>query len=133
MIPFDGQFAENTMFDVSDSSGRPIAFGVTDTDRFIAVVFEVLNLADPLVIRRQLRSQVSVALAPELIDRDADRAARRLERLAGAKDLGEGKVVSRPWVARSASRVTPVRAPRSGWSCSGLLSTRFHSARRPPS
>jgi hypothetical protein len=42
---------ENTTFDVSDSSGRPIAFGSTDTDRFIAIVFEVLNLADPLIIR----------------------------------------------------------------------------------
>jgi uncharacterized DUF497 family protein len=44
-------FDEHTMFDVSDSSGRPIAFGTTDTGRFIAVVFEVLNPADPLVIR----------------------------------------------------------------------------------
>ena len=44
-------FDENTTFDVSDSSGRPIAFGSTVTGRFIAVVFEVLNLADPLVIR----------------------------------------------------------------------------------
>ena len=44
-------FDENTAFDVSDSSGRPIAFGVTGTGRFIAVVFEVLNPADPLVIR----------------------------------------------------------------------------------
>jgi hypothetical protein len=42
---------ENTTFDVSDSSGLPIAFGTTGTGRFIAVVFEVLNLADPLVIR----------------------------------------------------------------------------------
>jgi uncharacterized DUF497 family protein len=42
---------ENTMFDVSDSSGRPIAFGSTGTGRFIAVVFELLNLADPLIIR----------------------------------------------------------------------------------
>lgn len=40
-----------TTFDVSDSTGRPIAFGVTETGRFIAVVFEVLNLADPLIIR----------------------------------------------------------------------------------
>ena len=40
-----------TMFDVSDSSGRPIAFGKTMTGRFIAVVFEVLNVADPLIIR----------------------------------------------------------------------------------
>ncbi len=38
---------ENTAFDVSDSSGRPIAFGTTDTGRFIAVVFDVLNPADP--------------------------------------------------------------------------------------
>jgi uncharacterized DUF497 family protein len=42
---------ENTMFDLSDSSGRPIAFGTTITGRFIAVVFEVQNLTDPLVIR----------------------------------------------------------------------------------
>ena len=44
-------FDANTTFDVSDSSGRPIAFGATETGRFIAVVFEVLNLTDPLVIR----------------------------------------------------------------------------------
>ena len=44
-------FDANTKFDVSDSSGRPIAFGTTGTGRFIAVVFEILNLADPLVIR----------------------------------------------------------------------------------
>jgi len=42
---------ESTTFDVSDSSGRPIAFGTTNTGRFIAIVFEVLNLSDPLVIR----------------------------------------------------------------------------------
>lgn len=44
-------FDPNTTFDVSDSSGRPIAFGNTGAGRFIAIVFEVLNLADPLVIR----------------------------------------------------------------------------------
>ncbi len=44
-------FDENTTFDVSDSSGRPIAFGYTDTGRFIVVVFEILNLTDPLIIR----------------------------------------------------------------------------------
>ena len=44
-------FDENTSFDVSDSSGRPIAFGSTGTGRFIAIVFEVLNLADPLILR----------------------------------------------------------------------------------
>jgi uncharacterized DUF497 family protein len=44
-------FDDSTTFDVSDSSGRPIAFGRTSTGRFIAVVFEVLNPADPLVIR----------------------------------------------------------------------------------
>jgi uncharacterized DUF497 family protein len=42
---------DNTTFDLSDSSGRPIAFGKTATGRFIVVVFEVLNVADPLVIR----------------------------------------------------------------------------------
>jgi uncharacterized DUF497 family protein len=44
-------FDANTTFDVSDSSGRPIAFGSTVTGRFIAVVFEVLNPSDPLLIR----------------------------------------------------------------------------------
>ena len=44
-------FDENTAFDLSDSSGRPIAFGTTSTGRFIAVVFELQNLSDPLVIR----------------------------------------------------------------------------------
>ena len=44
-------FDENTTFDVSDSSGRPIAFGNTVTGRFIAVVFEVLNPDDPLILR----------------------------------------------------------------------------------
>jgi uncharacterized DUF497 family protein len=44
-------FDENTTFDVSDSSGRPIAFGTSASGRFIAVVFEVLNPADPLIIR----------------------------------------------------------------------------------
>jgi hypothetical protein len=42
---------ERSQFDLSDSSGRPIAFGTTFTGRFIAVVFEVLNLADPLILR----------------------------------------------------------------------------------
>jgi hypothetical protein len=44
-------FDEYTRFDVSDSSGRPIAFGSTATGRFFAVVFEVLNPDDPFVIR----------------------------------------------------------------------------------
>ena len=44
-------FGDKTKFDVSDSSGRPIAFGSSGTGRFIAVVFEVLNLVDPLIIR----------------------------------------------------------------------------------
>jgi uncharacterized DUF497 family protein len=44
-------YGEKTTFDLSDSTGRPVAFGNTDTGRFIAVVFEVLNLADPLIIR----------------------------------------------------------------------------------
>ena len=42
---------KSTTFDVSDSSGRPIAFGNTGTGRFIVVVFEILNPAEPLVIR----------------------------------------------------------------------------------
>ena len=42
---------EQTTFDVSDSSGRPIDFGSTGTGRFIAVVFEVLNIADQLILR----------------------------------------------------------------------------------
>ena len=44
-------FDENTTFDVSDSSGRPIAFGTTVSGRFVAIVFDVLNPADPLIIR----------------------------------------------------------------------------------
>jgi phage FluMu protein gp41 len=44
-------FDENATFDVSASSGRPIAFGSTITGRFIAVVFEILNPTDPRVIR----------------------------------------------------------------------------------
>jgi hypothetical protein len=44
-------FDENTTFDVSDSSDWPIAFGNTITGRFIAIVFDVLSPADPLVIR----------------------------------------------------------------------------------
>ena len=42
LTPEEVEFAlldENTSFDVSDSSGRPIAFGSTGTGRFIAVVF----------------------------------------------------------------------------------------------
>src|SRR2546421_400972 len=39
-------FDENTTFDVSDSSGRPIAFGATGTGRVIVGVFDGLNLAD---------------------------------------------------------------------------------------
>jgi uncharacterized DUF497 family protein len=42
---------DNTTFDVSDSSGRPIAFGATPSGRIIAIVFEVLNLVDPLIVR----------------------------------------------------------------------------------
>jgi hypothetical protein len=44
-------FDEYTAFDVSDSSGLPIAFGNTGTGRFIAVVFDLLYLSDPLIIR----------------------------------------------------------------------------------
>jgi hypothetical protein len=42
---------QGATFDVSHSSGRPIAFGSTGTGRFIAIVFEVLSPADPLIIR----------------------------------------------------------------------------------
>ena len=42
---------DGTTFDVSDSSGRPMAFGDTGTGRFIAIAFEMLNPADPLIIR----------------------------------------------------------------------------------
>jgi uncharacterized DUF497 family protein len=34
----------------SGSSGRPIAFGMTNTGRYIAVIFEILNPADPQVV-----------------------------------------------------------------------------------
>jgi uncharacterized DUF497 family protein len=44
-------FNEITTFDVSESSGRPIAVGSTSTGQFIAIVFEVLNPADPLILR----------------------------------------------------------------------------------
>jgi uncharacterized DUF497 family protein len=44
-------YDDKTTFDLSHSSGRPIAFGSTGTGRFIAVAFEVLNVADPLIIR----------------------------------------------------------------------------------
>ena len=54
LTPEEVEFAlldDKTTFDVSDSSGRPIAFGTTETGRFIVVVFEVLRPADPLIIR----------------------------------------------------------------------------------
>ncbi|HJZ90666.1 MAG TPA: hypothetical protein VKE40_07305 [Gemmataceae bacterium] len=38
----------NASHDVSGSTGRPVVFGTTTTGRFIAVVYEVLNLDDPL-------------------------------------------------------------------------------------
>lgn len=44
-------FDASTTFDLSDSTGRPIAFGTTMTGRFIVIVFTVLNPADPLIIR----------------------------------------------------------------------------------
>lgn len=52
-------FDDETTFDLSWSSGRPIAFGFTNTGRFIAVVFEVLNLSDPLIIRPITAYEVS--------------------------------------------------------------------------
>jgi hypothetical protein len=44
-------YDEDATFDVSDSSGRPVAFGTTSSGRFIVVVFEVLNPADPIIVR----------------------------------------------------------------------------------
>lgn len=44
-------FDEATTFDISESSGRPVAFGHTASGRFIIVVFEVLSPADPIIIR----------------------------------------------------------------------------------
>jgi len=44
-------FDEDAEFDASDSTGNPIVFGITPTGRYIVVVFEVLNRADPLIIR----------------------------------------------------------------------------------
>lgn len=37
--------------DVSGSTGRPIAFGTTNTGRYIVIVYEVLNPDDPLIVR----------------------------------------------------------------------------------
>jgi hypothetical protein len=45
---------------VSDSSGPPIAFGNTNTGRFIAVVVDVPNLNDPLIIRPITGTKASV-------------------------------------------------------------------------
>lgn len=36
--------------EMSDSSGRPIVFGMTDTGRYIVVIYEVLNEGDPQII-----------------------------------------------------------------------------------
>lgn len=44
-------YDEHTTFDLSDSSGHPIAFGSTVTGRYIAIVFKILNLDDPLILR----------------------------------------------------------------------------------
>ena len=52
-------FDANAMFDTSDSSGRPLAFGHTMTDRYIVVVFEVMNLDNPLIIRPITAYEVS--------------------------------------------------------------------------
>jgi hypothetical protein len=41
----------NASHDVSGSTGRPIAFGTTNTGRYIVVVYEVLNPDDPLIVR----------------------------------------------------------------------------------
>jgi uncharacterized DUF497 family protein len=36
---------------VSDSTGRPVVFGSTNTGRFIIVVYEMLHPEDPLIVR----------------------------------------------------------------------------------
>jgi uncharacterized DUF497 family protein len=41
----------NAIQDVSGSTGRPAVFGMTNTGRFIIVVYEVLNADDPLIVR----------------------------------------------------------------------------------
>jgi uncharacterized DUF497 family protein len=41
----------NASHDASASTGRPMDFGVTHTGRFVAVVYEVLNPDDPLIVR----------------------------------------------------------------------------------
>ena len=54
LTPDEVEFAftdSSTTFDVSASSGRPIAFGNTGMGRFIAIVFEIVNLSDPLIVR----------------------------------------------------------------------------------
>jgi uncharacterized DUF497 family protein len=42
---------EDTTFDVSESSDRPIAFGTTNTGRYIAIVFDVSSPSDPFIVR----------------------------------------------------------------------------------
>jgi len=37
--------------DTSGATGRPVVFGTTNTGRYIMVVYEVLNLHDPLIVR----------------------------------------------------------------------------------
>jgi uncharacterized DUF497 family protein len=41
----------NASHDVSGSTGRPVVFGMTNTGRYIVVVYEVLNPDDPLIAR----------------------------------------------------------------------------------
>jgi uncharacterized DUF497 family protein len=41
----------HAVHDASGSTGRPVVFGTTNTGRFIIVVYEVLNLDDPLIVR----------------------------------------------------------------------------------
>jgi hypothetical protein len=37
-------------YGVSDSTGRPTAFGTTNTGRYIMVVYETLNPVDPMIV-----------------------------------------------------------------------------------
>jgi hypothetical protein len=41
----------NSSYGVSDSTGRPTAFGTTNTGRYIMVVYETLNPTNPMIVR----------------------------------------------------------------------------------
>lgn len=75
-------FDKKTTFDMSDSSSLPIALGRAGARRFIAVVFDMLNLTDPLLAccgtelalwallddRQYVSIQIHLSLHPVLYD-----------------------------------------------------------------